>query len=297
MPAIVIGWALSRCAGLVGFSAVCVRAKKGEASAFSELVVAATLVDVGMRPQFEPSIDGKHPDLLIEFDGINVYAEVIHPDTSAQRSCTEKLTADVSNRILEIPAACNVDVLLDRHVSADEVTTLIEAIRAAIPSTEIQRHTDFASFLKAATEPNAGIIGSSKIPHPPGSLIGYSARVRAGPDGRAAVVVGAPVPQDRRAHRLLGAELHHFSRDEHNMIVVATTAAGGNACWRELALRWFQPTRNTRVGAILLYEAAIVSDRAERVWQLVQNPWARRPLPDAALATFQSLSGDPRPMA
>ena len=58
-----------------------------------------------------------------------------------------------------------------------------------------------------------------------------------------------------------------------------------------MAERWFQPTRNTRVGAVILYDAATIANpiAVRQRWRVIANPHARRPIPPEFLQTLQQL--------
>jgi hypothetical protein len=88
---------------------------------------------------------------------------------------------------------------------------------------------------------------------------------------------------DERAYRLLRKELSHFSPTERNIIVIRTTEVpGGMKRWGQSALRWFQPGRNRRVGAIILYEKVATWDpqyAVRQYGQVIENPYAYMPIP------------------
>src|SRR5437867_2565448 len=78
--AILIGSILRLTEHLLGFAEVLHRLRGGEQSAFSELFVAAHLVQVGYAPQLEPTLNGNRLDCVVRADDIPVYVEVISPE-------------------------------------------------------------------------------------------------------------------------------------------------------------------------------------------------------------------------
>jgi hypothetical protein len=98
--------------------------------------------------------------------------------------------------------------------------------------------------------------------------------------GRGRVVNVTAAFSDERAQRLIAGELHHFSRQYPNVLVIHVGAIGGGlTAWVPLVRRCFQPARNTRLGAVLLLERHFdgpVVPGAHR-GQLLENPHAVRP--------------------
>ena len=118
------------------------------------------------------------------------------------------------------------------------------------------------------------------------------------PDPRPAVAVGRVAREedgiytsatvrlpttDERVHRLLSGELQHFSSEERNMLVINVGAVPGGIKWLPLIERWFQPTRNRRVGAVVLFEQPLDGTplAIRQHWRVSENPYAYAPIPSA----------------
>lgn len=264
LPAIKLGWILERCASLQGFAPVFARLKRGEASAHSELALAADLVDIGFTPELEPLLAGKRPDLKVPLCETSIYVEVINPTDSIQIRANRDFIGELSNRILESSEAEVTEVLLTRTLTEAESCELIDTIKCAKPSHKIRR-TINATFVKESLMPNSPNPTTPRLPGAIGNML--SARAKTFGRQRTMVTVGIPMVSDQRVHRLLSAEMHHLSRAENNIIAVKTSDAGGNAIWRALTQKWFQPTRNRRVSAILIADSTADT-----------NPTAMRPV-------------------
>ncbi len=54
--------------------------------------------------------------------------------------------------------------------------------------------------------------------------------------------------------------------------------------------RWFQPNRNTRVGAVALYEGHMLGgSQLRQRWHVIANPYARVNVPEALLRALEAL--------
>jgi hypothetical protein len=101
---------------------------------------------------------------------------------------------------------------------------------------------------------------------------------------------------DQRAARLMGAEAHHFSRDETNILAIdVTNIPGSIPDWIPLIERRFQPNLNRRFGAVVLFTRVnqLHSANIIRGYRILRNPHAYRPVPDALLAAIANLDETP----
>jgi len=98
---------------------------------------------------------------------------------------------------------------------------------------------------------------------------------------------------DERAHPILSSELSHFSRMERHILAIRVyQLPGGMKWWGPLTLRWFQPNRNRRVGAIVLYERSIVLETRPTMrqhWRIIENPYAYVPVPRSLIEAIRAL--------
>ena len=96
-----------------------------------------------------------------------------------------------------------------------------------------------------------------------------------------------------RVHRLLSNELPHFSKREQNILAVRVTEAEGHmSWWVPFVLRWLQPVRNRRVGAIILFEQGSFMGPPFTIrqrWRVIENPYAYRPVPRSLINAISAL--------
>ena len=126
-------------------------------------------------------------------------------------------------------------------------------------------------------------------------LILWRSHMRVRSDGTTTAVIGHPI-EDERIHRLLSAELHHFPKETCNVIVICVThAPAGTPWWSALIQRWFQPSRNTRIGAVAIYRSALATGptRVRQLWCVHKNPFARNSVPDKLIEALRALD-DPQ---
>lgn len=120
-----------------------------------------------------------------------------------------------------------------------------------------------------------------------------AAQVRSGPGPLFTSATARLIMTDERAQRLLGKELSHFSSAERNILVVrVSNVPGGMKWWWPLILRWFQPSRNRRVGAVILYDQAQIGDArlaTRQRWRVIENPYAYRPVPRSLIDAIGDL--------
>src|SRR5712691_436533 len=89
---------------------------------------------------------------------------------------------------------------------------------------------------------------------------------------------------DHRVQRLLTAELHHFSRDEANLLAIdISRSAGSIRGWTPLIERRFQPTQNRRLGGVVVYQLVGTTPAIKHKWRALRNRHAYKPIPDALL--------------
>lgn len=292
-PMITLGLVLADVESVPGFGPVFERYKSGESSARAELDVAAALVRSHYKPRLEPPLDGNVLDSVVEVAGRAVYFEVISPVRSTEMRAASDGLANLAGAVLSASAPnAYVEILLapESIERRDEVLAALQMvpIDGAVHEVENVGH-----MLSSSDSP--GILGS-RIRLETERPIMACARGRFGPEGSTSVTVRVPI-SDERVQRLLSAELHHLSRDEPNVLVVHVTGVPGSLPgWIPLVDRWFQPNRNTRVGAVVLYEERMFSGphALRQRWHVMENPHARVKVPEPLLRALEALD-EPAP--
>lgn len=98
------------------------------------------------------------------------------------------------------------------------------------------------------------------------------------------------VPDDR-VQRLFTAELHHFSPGHPNVLVIdVSSVPGGPKQWPALIRRRFQPSQNTRVGAVMLcsvhFDGVVAPGLLDG--DVLRNQHATMPIPENLVTAIVS---------
>jgi hypothetical protein len=289
-PAVQVGLTLHHCESLTGFATVLARVRIGQDSALSELEFAAALVHIGLHPSLEPQLGSKKLDTRFEYDGRSFYCEVIAPERSdAMEDASEQMSALAKRLVQENPDS-DIEVLLSPDFDFAKSDELAARICATEISLKKQNVPEAGSFIKFGPL-SAPIVSPRLISTAIGPVLGTASMVNNG--GKITNAVVRLPASDWRAERLLTAELHHFARDQHNLLAMdVSQVPGGMKDWAPLLQKRFQPTRNRRIGAVILYEQGGLVGLKMQVWQrwrVLRNPHAYMPIPQPLLDSIATL--------
>ncbi|MHB8730847.1 MAG: hypothetical protein ACYDAB_03540 [bacterium] len=287
--AIDLGLVLADAAELPGFDAVLSRVRAGDRSAESELTVAAVLARTGLAPAFGVQAGTKVPDIAITTGPTITFIEVIAPNRAEiVKEFTQRIE-EIASSIAAANPSMNVEFFLDGDLDEVDLVALTKQVAEAPCSDEIQDIRPYGRFLKRAfTFPP---VVSRAIPSATlGTVLGVAKGAVQPSTGTLAAVRG-PV-FDARAKRLVVAELHHFTKTNPNVVVIDTgNVPGGFQDWGPSITRCFQPTQNTRISAVVLYQTGLLGIplAVHRAWKIMVNQYAANPLPQAILQAFSAL--------
>jgi hypothetical protein len=297
VAAITRGLTIAACESLDGFRPVMDRVRREEKSAYAELEFAAALVRCGFTPRLEPRLGRKSPDCLVEVESKQVYAEVIAPERSAEIRAAEATAERMATVLVERTTGTRTEVLLSGDPGA-QFDDILDAVTATLPDGRVHNVEGIARVRRdflGSQPPNVGPVIANYDPRPghdPRPAIGVARMTGGGGGVFTSATVRLPVT-DERAHRLLSKELSHFSSTERNILVIRTTEAhGGMKWWWPLTLRWFQPSRNRRIGAIVLYEHSAMMYQQIAIrqrWRVIENPYAYMPVPRSLINAIGTL--------
>jgi hypothetical protein len=270
------GFDLVACKDLVGVDSLLARIEHGERGAIVELGVIAFFVRSGFIPLIEPQRDGKVPDFAVDVADRRVFGEVIGPTWS-------DAATRLQNQLKEAAAALFASLARNQRLqvgflvepTSGAVERVSSAVNTLVGAPGVVRIDDVAlARLDPVKDEVAGLdLG-------PSPAIG-SAQFEFDADG-GRVVNATAIFSDERAQRLIAGELHHFSREQPNVLVIDVGAVvGGVVGWVPLIERCFQPTRNTRLGAVLILERLFDGVVVPGAWRgkVLENPYARTPVP------------------
>ena len=279
------GLTIAACESLRGFQPAMARLRRGEESAFAELQFAAALVRSGLVPELEPQLGSKRLDCAVDIGSERVFAEVISPETSEAVRGAEATIKRVANELVARTAGTRTELLL--AVEPDnQFDSIIATATTTLPDEAIHYIEGLGWIHRMFLGPQPPNLGSLIFnPDPRPATAVSSMR---GPENGifTAAVVRLPV-SDERMHRLLSAELSHFSQAERNILVVRVSSGPKSiSLWVPLIRRWFQPKRNRRVGAIVLYDQAQILGSPPTIrqrWHVIKNPYAYISVPDSLI--------------
>jgi hypothetical protein len=285
-----LGLLLNACHLLDGFPSVFHRLinENEHRSAYSELVVVATLQRLGHPARFEPPLEGKVLDALCEVGEDRVYIEVVAPEqpeaATEQQDRVDRLTAEVTSRI----SRCRVEIEIYSEITTESMVAIAAAIETAEPST-----WTLVESLARLRRVDAG------QPLPP-TFDGDGAHVTiCGEEtiqGESTSIAVRWESSDARAKRVFNEEYHQFSHTVPNVLVVNVTGVSdGMMVWPAEMARLLQPTRNRKVGAVAFFQEGIVGppDGVCRRWRVLVNPHAHHPVPEVLVSGFESLDESP----
>jgi len=287
--AIDMGLILADTANLPGVGHVLSRLRAGERSTFSELAVAAVLLRLGFSPALGMPAGQKVPDLALTVRTTTVYTEVIAPDRGQiEKDAIDKITT-IASSLLAVATGANVELFLDCDLENLDIALLTSAVADASFTDQPIELPSFGRILKRPFS-FPPVVSPSIASGTPRTVLGAARSVVDGTSG--ALVAVRVAVFDGRAKRLLTAELHHLPKSNPNIVVInAGNVPGGINDWVPVLRNCFQPTRNTRISAILLYQTGVLGNPLDvhRAWQMLVNKFAANPLPAELLDALSKL--------
>jgi hypothetical protein len=283
------GGLLADCEHMHGFETVLHRLKRGERSAYSELVLGSSLAKLGFRPTFHAELNGKALDACCEVEGRPVYFEVIAPDRADHSINAQQMINELGKAIRASVSACRVEVVLLTSVDQQMTQKIADAVRDASSGEWVT--VDSIARIRRINE---GQKLSSTFDGEGVSIVFAGER---GVQGPSTAVVISWEDNDERAKRLFNAEYHHFSEEVANILVGNVCAvADGMKSWTAWMNRVFQPKQNRKVGAVVLFEQGVLGcpEAISRQWRVTTNPYAHLAIPHSLIHGFESLDQSER---
>jgi len=288
-PAISLGLTLAACEPLTGFDPVMTRVRQGERSARAELEFAAVLARRGLAPELEPQVGSKQLDCSVQIGSEAEFAEVIAPETSEAIGDAYTLVQRVVDELVARSRGTATEVLLVVDPEA-QVDTIINSVVAIQPDDAVHYIQGVGWIRRSFLGPQLPVIGPHIHNPDPRPAVATGRVVREEDGIFTSATVRLPTT-DERVYRLLSGELHHFSPAERNILVINVGAIAGGIKWLPLIQRWFQPRRNRRIGAVVLYEQPLAGTpvAVRQHWRVAENPYAYVPVPSAIIYAIRTL--------
>jgi len=289
LPAIVLGRDLRACEDLPGFERLLPRIQRGDRSAFSELRFAAALTRLNLRPEIEPQLGSTVLDTAVDYEGTQVYCEVIAPERADAITSIQPAIQALAETIRDRVTGSVLEVLLDTDIGPETSAAVLDVL-PRVSGPDPVEFEGLGTFVRRPASIPLQLGPTIFAPRGGRPVLGAAA---GGIDGSvvSAGIVRVPV-QDARARRLLAAELHHFSRDAHNLLAIDMTDVTANSqAWASLIQRSFQPKQNKRIGGVIFFWQALVGPPVEvrQWWTVLPNEHANRPIAAELLAMIESL--------
>jgi hypothetical protein len=278
------GSLLAVCEGLESFQEVLQRLKADERSAYSELVLVASLSRLGYFPRFGPPIGGRVLDAACSVGRIPVLIEVVAPDCSGASAAEQLVVKKLTDEVRRSVSKCRVEVEVFRPFLEADIPTIVKAVRSAFPR----------SWSLVADKARLRRIDAGQALPP--TFDGEGAQIFLGggkdvQDDSTGVIVQWET-SDERAKRVFNGEYHQFSPGVANILVVNVSAvSGGMKTWPPLMARLLQPNRNRKVGAVVFFEQGLVGppEAIRRRWRVLLNPHAHVAIPESLITDLESL--------
>jgi hypothetical protein len=252
----------------------------------AELFVASQLVRLGYVPELEAALGDGLVDAAIRVDERTIYFEVISPERSATMN---EALADIqahAARLRGENAGKKIEVLLAVDLTATVAEAVSQFLRSAKTSPTVQ---EIAGVGSAIVEPADGTLIVSPRIQSTGDTTVFGASSGFSSDG-SLVSVRMPVA-DHRIQRLIAGELHHFTPETVNVLVVdLSRAAGSIRGWTPLIERRFQPAQNRRLSGALMYQLNQTHPSLKHRWRALMNPYAYQSVPGAFVTAIESLN-------
>jgi hypothetical protein len=286
--AIDLGAVLAACERMPGFANLLPRVQQGDRSAFSEAHYTAALARIGCNPELEPASGTGLLDTAVDWNGMRIYSEVISPERADAIVAAQQDIQALAIALRDAVTGSTVEVLLEADLTPEIQAAVLRAVHD-LPFDEVTTIQSVGTMIRRVASfplqvgPTLRHDGETPI------VAAAAGRVEAGIG--TAGVVRMPIT-DGRARRLLAAELHHFSRDAHNILAIdITKVTVGPKNWAPMIRRSFQPGQNRRIGAVIFFSKGLVGSplAVRQAWAVIPNPYAYLPVPSDFLERIAGL--------
>lgn len=268
-----------------GFEKVVARLKSdaGYKSAYSELILVDQLERAGFKTDLEPPILGKVLDAVTTVDGKKIFIEVIAPEVSDKGQEKAKLATDLLEKLKPLKDL-NIEIGIEDGFGYDKIESLVNAIQTM----EIARWVEnsgvgrFRTFPKGVALPPDFGQGESSF------KVGWHIDLQTG--ARTTKIVWFET-EDQRAQRILNHEYEQLPESESNIIFIYSAYIGATIeDWEKNILRMFQPTRNRKIGAVVLWHQSVGATPTvmEVFSKILVNPYAKIKVPEQVLDVFKN---------
>lgn len=257
------------------------------AGVHAEVAVMARLSRAGATVELEPKIGGRVPDCRFQLETGNrwVYVEVSRRAISEIRERAQHVLTRCAPAVAQAAPGMHgkLAVLRMPVTGGSELDALVDWLRPGLP--DGTRFRDLAVFY---TDAHACAVDdadrmSQQVPPPRMTCT----QVGFGDGTKGSATVGV---SDEGAQEVLKTEAAQLPRGEPGVVVLDLSAViRGCEEWQPLIRRRFQPTINTRLGGVALFETVGTATGLRSRGRLLLNPHAQDPLSPAEGEVVESV--------
>jgi hypothetical protein len=280
-------WSLVK--GLTRSEKVQKRWRKGidEEGVQAELRVVAYLVSMHAEVDLFPQVSNRFCDFRYRADSRWIYGEVSRRGISKVRRKRTEILHQLALAAARAVKGKHGKVAILRDLDDDEIRHIISWL-GSFDDREEARLNDLVVF-------RAGSIDSTmdqdesliQLVPKPRLFATYLSRPNDHTflKGTACICVS-----DQSAQEILKDEAAQLPRDHPGVVILdLSSVIGGHTEWSPLIQRRLQPTINTRISGVLLFQIALNSTGPTTQGCFLINQYARNPLPAQAIALFQGV--------
>jgi hypothetical protein len=262
------------------FRGVLDRLKRGQHSAYSELVAGCALRALGYDPQFE-SGDGE-PDLICETEGSTTAFEVYTPEDSQASQDQNALVDTLQRAVTAGISNSRVEIGILEPFGKAEIASAVQIIQCSTPL-RWAPIGNWAQFRR--TDERQAL---------PLMFDGAGAQVTVAGDtdvrgaGKSVVIRWENI--DTRARHALERKRGQVRGGVRNVIVMDVCAVGGIREWPEIIAQ-LPGADFDKIGAVVFFHQGCLGppERVRRRWRIIDNPHAALRISETLMSGLESL--------
>jgi len=264
------------------------RAGIHEDGVMGEVRVFSCLVRGGAQVELFPSIGGRLPDCRLSAAEKNpwVYMEVSQRGLSKVRQFGQQVLGRASDAAAQAVPGKHGKVGILRMPTPDEADRLIQWLLNG-PS-EGEAFENLAEFYTGAVENAIGEndVIELRVAKPRMFCVSFEGEGSA-IHRRGTACLGI---SDSGAQDVLEREASQLPENESGIVVLdISSVIGGYNEWTPLIRRRFQPTINTRISAVVLFQHSVASDGLLTKGEVLTNPYCKRPINQPTLELLKTI--------
>jgi hypothetical protein len=248
------------------------------------MVLVGTLRQLGYEANFAPAFGGHVLDAECSVDGTRVLFEVVAPESADVSEEWQEKVDDLRAVIGRNVSKCRVEIEVFKPITDRNIQEIFECIKSSESS-----EWSFVGSLARVRRINQG---QPLLPLFDGDGTHITVMGEKDYQGESTSVIARREESDVRAKRVFRQKYRQLSDGVANVLVVnVSSVSDGMKTWPELIAGILRPDQNRKVGAVALFDQAVVGppEAIRRRWQLVVNPHAHVKIPEVLLDGLESM--------